>query len=180
MADHCSAADCAEGVNDSGRRLLCHAVVTLFAEKCLIHVLRAVRHGVKRRHQQNHVKKKRPVAFEHNQKLASKNHPSRAAGVTRQAIQARAPECKAQERRQRACDEETAPAEERKHDPINDRRQQITERIALLQNSREQSTRFELATFPLPAKRRVPIRRPCRSRKAREKSAAQCNSAKTL
>src|SRR5206468_9073308 len=42
MADHCSTTDCSNSVNDSGRRLLCHTVVALFAEKCLIHVLRAV------------------------------------------------------------------------------------------------------------------------------------------
>jgi hypothetical protein len=72
MTDNSSAADCAERVNYSGRCFLCDTIVTLFAEKRLIHVLSPVRHGVERGHQQNDVKKKSPVAFEHNQKLPPK------------------------------------------------------------------------------------------------------------
>src|SRR5262245_19719507 len=72
MTNHCSTADCAESVNDSRRRLLRHTVVTLFAENCLIHVLGRVCHCVKSCHQQNNVKKERPVASEHKKDLAPK------------------------------------------------------------------------------------------------------------
>src|SRR5581483_669859 len=46
MANYCSAADRADGVNDPSRGLLRHAIVALFTEKSLIHVLGPMRHGV--------------------------------------------------------------------------------------------------------------------------------------
>src|SRR4030095_16797867 len=51
MANHCSAADCANSVDDPTRGLLRHVIVTLFTEKSLIHILGPMRHGVERRHQ---------------------------------------------------------------------------------------------------------------------------------
>src|SRR6266487_6677831 len=61
MPNHCSAAYCANSVNDPSRGLLRHAIVALFTEKSLIHVLGPVRHGVERCHQQNHVKKENQI-----------------------------------------------------------------------------------------------------------------------
>src|SRR5205823_8760600 len=52
MAENRSAADRSKCINDPGRRLLCHVVVPLFAQKSLIHVLCPVRHGVECRHQE--------------------------------------------------------------------------------------------------------------------------------
>ena len=72
MSNDRSAANGAEGINDSSRGLLRHVVVTLFAEKCLIHILRTVGHGVKRRHQRNHVEEQSPMPFEHNQEFSPK------------------------------------------------------------------------------------------------------------
>src|SRR5882762_372759 len=43
MTNHCSAADCANSVNDPSCGLLRHAVVALFTEKSLIHVLGPMR-----------------------------------------------------------------------------------------------------------------------------------------
>src|SRR5437763_16282226 len=63
MANHCSAADCANTVNDPCRGLLRHAIVALFTEKSLIHVLGPMRHRVERRHQQNDVQQQPPVPF---------------------------------------------------------------------------------------------------------------------
>jgi len=48
---------------------------------------------------------------------------------------------------ERTGDKETAPAEERKHDPISNRRQEITESVPLLQNSREQTARLSWQCF---------------------------------
>src|SRR6266542_209734 len=72
MTNHCSAADCTNSVNDPSRGLLRHAIVALFAEKRLIHVLSPMRHGVECCHQQNDVKKENPVAFEYSQQIAPK------------------------------------------------------------------------------------------------------------
>src|SRR5437764_11077695 len=69
MTNHCSAADCANSVNDPSRGLLRHAIVTLFAEKRLIHVLGPMRHGVERRHQQNDVQQETPVPFKYHHKI---------------------------------------------------------------------------------------------------------------
>src|SRR5207245_11713688 len=55
MANHCSAADCANSVNDPCRGLLRHAIVALFTEKSLIHVLGPMRPRVERRHEPNDV-----------------------------------------------------------------------------------------------------------------------------
>src|SRR4029077_1925745 len=63
MTNHCSAADCANSVNDPCRGLLRHAIVALFTEKSLVHVLGPMRDGVERRHQQNDVQKETPVPF---------------------------------------------------------------------------------------------------------------------
>src|SRR5438132_6186144 len=72
MTNHCSAADCANGVNDPRRGLLRHTIMPLFTEKSLIHVLGPMRHRVERRHQENDVKKEDPVAFYYNQQIAPK------------------------------------------------------------------------------------------------------------
>src|ERR1700747_224198 len=45
MTNHRSAADCTNSVNDPSRGLLRHAIVALFTEKSLIHVLGPMRHG---------------------------------------------------------------------------------------------------------------------------------------
>src|SRR5947207_750762 len=46
-----------------------------------------------------------------------------------------------------ACDKQAAPAEERKHNPIDNRREEISESITLLQDSREESAGLSRQRF---------------------------------
>ena len=87
------------------------------------------------------------MAFYNNQNVAPKiRHRVLLAQPDRRFRHAR-PDVKHKERRKRARDEEAAPAEERKHDPIHNCRQQITECVSLLQNSGKQSTCFGRQSF---------------------------------
>src|SRR6478672_7560129 len=52
-----------------------------------------------------------------------------------------------QQRRQRSRDKQSPPPENGKNDPVNQRGQEIAEGIALLQNSREQTTRLRRQRF---------------------------------
>src|SRR5206468_5609612 len=127
-----SAADCADSVNNPSRGLLCDAIVALFTEKSLIHVLGSMRHGVERRHQQNDVQQEIPVPFKYHHKivpemsrLALPLQPDRRFGHLGTDVQHK--KCG-----QRSRDEEAAPSEKWKYDPIRNGRQQITKRITLL------------------------------------------------
>src|SRR5262249_46586857 len=107
-------------------------------------------------------------------------HPSCAADATRQVIPEHAHECKAPgtpaarlPRKDRASRKTEILSN--KQSPLADNRMRTP--AAKLQRT---ARALALAMFPLQATRPIPIRRPCQSRKELEKSAARCNSAKTL
>src|SRR4029450_3948471 len=74
IANDGAAADCANGVDSRNHRLLTDSEAALSFQKCRIKILRAMRHVIERRHQQDDMNKERAVL------------PDESADVRRQVL----------------------------------------------------------------------------------------------
>src|SRR6266542_1727329 len=109
----------------------------------------------------------------------SKNYSPRAAAAAKPAIQALAYGCTAPEMRV-ALRRRRGRATRRMEIRSNTQRPPADNQTHNLVVEFPRTTHArQLAGFPLPARRQVPILRPCQFRKARGRSAARCNSEKT-
>ena len=130
--DHGAAANRAERVNDSDHRFRAHAETALRLKECCVKILRAVRHVVKGGHEQGRVNKQTTVLSDKGTDVYSRDLFCFTIALPNRRLRNTRPNVNDEQRGQGARDEETAPTEHWKDNPVNQRREQITECVTLL------------------------------------------------
>ena len=146
VPDQRSTANHPNRIDDGDLRSLIGIEAALFLQVGRVKILRSVGHVIERRHEQGGVNKKRAVLLDENRHLQFRFRLRPISLPRRRFRDARA-NVNHQKCRQCAGDKQSAPAEMREHDPVNERRKKITSRVALLQNSGEQTSRVRWQRF---------------------------------
>lgn len=114
------------------------AEAALLLQKRWIEILRAVRHEVEAGHQRDRVDEERGLGAERGDQARARVRVARArAGLPRGRLGHVCADVEHEERRERPRHEHPAPAEVREDQVVDDRREQIAERVAFLQQPRE-------------------------------------------